>query len=416
MTLWWRPSWERLCPAMPIITLSAAVGLLCTGCEPEPPAPSASIPTIRPGAVDDTFACLSEPGPLIEIRGEQDYKAYKNRAFEDNTRFDADGALWYTQQVPEYKTAYPINIGGGEDGCWAGGIVLGTSDENARWAELYAKIQNSEGKIRRQNSAGVSWKGARNFVLDGLRAHNTWDAIRIRPKSSNFTIRNVWVTRNRDDCVENDSFQQGLIDDSLFDGCYVAFSARSGPKSDRDGSNNIWTIQNSLMRLEPMPGAHNEGPRPQQPGHKGWFKWRAGRGPKLELYNNVFMMEQPANMPDRAAGIPPVDKNGDPLVEIVDCKNNVMVWLGEGEYPYYLDDCFTVTKDRSIWDRAKQDWIDRHPKVPRLPEDPRPAATHSLMERPRSMSRRGWRRAAVPAERSRPAPYPDAALRRDSRT
>lgn len=51
-----------------------------------------------------------------------------------------------------------------------------------------------------------------------------------------------------------------------------------------------------------------------------------------------------------------------------------MVWLGDGEYPYHLDECFTVTKDRSVWERAKQDWIDRHPKVPRLPGDPMPAA------------------------------------------
>jgi hypothetical protein len=51
-----------------------------------------------------------------------------------------------------------------------------------------------------------------------------------------------------------------------------------------------------------------------------------------------------------------------------------MVWLGEGEYPYHLDECFTVTKDRSVWERAKQGWIDRHPKVPRLPGDPMPAA------------------------------------------
>ncbi len=171
--------------------------------------------------------------------------------------------------------------------------------------------------------------------------------------------------------------QGGLIDNSLFDGCYVAFSARSGRKGDQDGSNNVWTIQNSLIRLEPMPGAHNEGPRRQQPGHKGWFKWKTEKGPKVALYNNVFIAEQPSNMADRGAGIPPLLKSGVAQMDIVDCKDNIMVWLGEGEYPYHLADCFTVTKDRSIWERAKQDWIDRHPKVPRLPADPMPAASQS---------------------------------------
>jgi hypothetical protein len=380
---------------MPIITLSAAVGLVGSGCDPKPPAPSVPIPTIRPGAVDDTFACLSEAGPLIEIRGKQDYEAYKNRSFADNTRFDADGALWYTRQAPDYKTLYPINIGGGEGACWAGGIVLGTNPYDSSWGQLYAKISER----RRRNSASIVWTKAPDFVLDGIRIHNTWDAARIRPDSGDFTIKNVWITYNRDDCVENDNLQGGVIDDSLFDGCYVAFSARGGPKSDNDGSDNVWTIQNSLIRLGPMPGAHNEGPDPQQPGHKGWFKWRIGKGPKLVLHNNVFMVEQRSNMPDRVAGIPPLARNGDPEVEIVDCRNNVMVWLGEGEYPYHLHDCFTVTKDRSIWERAKQDWIERHPKVPRLPDDPQPAASHFL-EPSRSLSRRRSRRAAGPAERS----------------
>ena len=106
MTLWWRPSWRRLCRTMRIITLSAAVGLVGTGCDPEPPGPPVTIPTIGPAAVDDTVACLSEAGPLIEIRGEQDYEAYRNRSFPDNTRFDADRALWRTQQIPDRKTPY----------------------------------------------------------------------------------------------------------------------------------------------------------------------------------------------------------------------------------------------------------------------------------------------------------------------
>jgi hypothetical protein len=373
---------KRPLAALRTIAASACVGLVGTGCDPSPPTPSPSapisIPTIRPGAVDDSYACLAEPGPQVEIRGEQDYTAYKNRTFADQTRFDAGSSLWRTQQAPDYRTLYPINIGGGEHACWTGGIVLGTSPYDSSWGQLYSWI--AEGK--RQNSASIVWTKAPDLVLDGIRIHNTWDAIRIGPGSSDFTIKNVWVTYNRDDCVENDNLQQGLIDDSLFDGCYVGFSARGGRKG---GADHVWTIQNSLIRLEPMPGAHNDGPDPVQPGHKGWFKWRLGHGPKLALRNNVFMVEQRSNMPDRVAGIPPLDKDGEPGIEIIDCENNVLVWLGEGEYPYHLADCFTVTKDRSVWERAKQDWIDRHPKVPRLPGDPAPTA-RSATARPSAMS------------------------------
>jgi hypothetical protein len=54
-------------------------------------------------------------------------------------------------------------------------------------------------------------------------------------------------------------------------------------------------------------------------------------------------------------GIPPGKLSG--------CANNVMVWLGPGDFPTTLPDCFTVTKDRTVWDNAVADWLARHPDV-----------------------------------------------------
>jgi hypothetical protein len=48
---------------------------------------------------------------------------------------------------------------------------------------------------------------------------------------------------------------------------------------------------------------------------------------------------------------------------LVGCSNNVMVWLGGGDYPTTLPDCFTVTSDRSVWDTAVQAWKAQHPHV-----------------------------------------------------
>lgn len=45
------------------------------------------------------------------------------------------------------------------------------------------------------------------------------------------------------------------------------------------------------------------------------------------------------------------------------CSNNVMVWLGPGDYPARLPACFTVTKDRSVWDRAVDAWKRAHPAL-----------------------------------------------------
>ena len=103
---------ERLHTRFLITALSAAVSLIAAGCDREPPAPSASIPTIPAGAVDDTFACLAEPGPLIEIRGDQEYKAYKNRSFADNTRFDADGRSGIRSRFPNTRPPILLTLEG----------------------------------------------------------------------------------------------------------------------------------------------------------------------------------------------------------------------------------------------------------------------------------------------------------------
>jgi hypothetical protein len=57
---------------------------------------------------------------------------------------------------------------------------------------------------------------------------------------------------------------------------------------------------------------------------------------------------------------------GLPPGKIAGCANNIMVWLGPGEFPADLPDCFTVVKDASVWENARADWIARHPEIPSL--------------------------------------------------
>jgi hypothetical protein len=201
------------------------------------------------------------------------------------------------------------------------------------------------------------------MTIDGIRIHSTWDSVRPGQNAPNFVVQNVWVSRSRDDCIENDNANTGVIRDSLFDGCYVFYSSSQKVST--------VTIEHTLARLQPLPGAHCESGC-HQPGHKGWFK--GGPPNRITLHNNIFMQEQKGNVALRNGGIPTVKDDGrTPTMEIVACSNNVMVWLGAGEYPYYLDPrCFTVTKDRSVWDKARINWINCHPKVRRVAGDPTP--------------------------------------------
>jgi hypothetical protein len=41
-------------------------------------------------------------------------------------------------------------------------------------------------------------------------------------------------------------------------------------------------------------------------------------------------------------------------------KNVTIVWLGPGEFPGRIPTGVTVTRDRAIWDRARERWLERH--------------------------------------------------------
>ena len=66
------------------------------------------------------------------------------------------------------------------------------------------------------------------------------------------------------------------------------------------------------------------------------------------------MAEKVGKGGDASMGMPPT---------LVACSNNVMVWLGAGNYPVALPSCVTVTRDRGVWDRAVAAWKAAHPGV-----------------------------------------------------
>ena len=273
--------------------------------------------------------------------------SYYNGSLAAGTRIDARAATFLASDA----NSYPLNLGGGAGVVLAGGAVLGQYDRTETWGQMHAS-----------NNAGVNFSNA-GFTVEGFRIDNVTDGV--RPQNGGaFTVRGVWLSYVRDDCIENDHMQDGLVDDSLLDGCYVAFSARPSSTivtGGANGSTKLWTIQNSLVRLQPMPGPSV--PSPDDLGHEGFFKWHLwgdpanSLSPKLALYNNLFMAERAGQMGADRMGIPPGELQG--------CANNVMVWLGSGPFPAALPSCFTVTTDRGVWDRAVGEWLRRHPDVRR---------------------------------------------------
>ena len=282
-----------------------------------------------------SFTCLAQSGPLVTLTG-TNTTAYQNYSVPADFRVDARAATFLSAPT----NLYPLNLNGNPGTCIAGAKLQGTYATTLTWSDMHTL-----------NNAGVRFEND-DVTVDGVRIDDVTDGI--RPVGGGFTIRGVWLSYVRDDCVENDHVKPGLIEDSLFDGCYVGVSERPSPDiiaAGADGRADVLIVRNTLMRLQPMPGP--DGAAPTVMGHGGFFKWDA-LATQLVLRNNVFMAEQTGfngpstmDMPDR----------------IVECSNNVMVWLGAGPYPKALPSCFTITTNRQVWDDAVAAWKAQHPLV-----------------------------------------------------
>ncbi len=199
-----------------------------------------------------------------------------------------------------------------------------------------------------------------SFQLENYRAFNQGKGVSYDgAENTDWSVRRIYVKYNRDDCIENDFLNSGTIDDSFFDGCYSGVSAqRYAASMDQDGHDNLVTMKNSLMRMQTMDAAYSGA----VPNGNPFWKWD-DLGPKLALYNNVFRADARAreDLGIRETMVPP---------NLVDCSNNVMIWLGPGAFPYSYPatfngkTCFTILTGQvglAYWNAAVATWTAAHP-------------------------------------------------------
>lgn len=311
------------------------------------PSRTATINTGTDSDVPDTnrifeSECLRRSGPRIDISRLQTNQ-YRRSSTDNDTVFDATNAKWTGTNDGGSPIPWTITLrdsNSGNNACWFGADIRGAwddTDPGISWENPY------------HHSGGITIDLA-NFLLEGIRIDNQGDGI--RAYGPNVRIRAAYLSDIHDDCIENDDVHSLTTEDSLLDGCYVAFSARPFKNSKpEDGSDNLWIVRDTLVRLEPQPTVY----RGPSPGHGGFFKWDSeGRSPQMSIHNTVFRVDQEPN--HGTIGIP------DSLV-MESCSNNTIVWLGSGEFPETLPSCFTVTTDESVWDDAVAEWRARHPNI-----------------------------------------------------
>lgn len=271
----------------------------------------------------------------------------------DGSALDARGETWAIEYP--YAVTIQSSTKGGQrnDLCMVGGHVTSLHPHaTTPWSTWHG---TSALTVQRPD-----------FQALQMSMDNVGDGARFTAAATDWAMRGVHMQRAHDDCVENDGMNSGIIDDSLFDGCYVFYSARGSSGSTADGSDDVVTITDSLVRLETMPFIYDN----SGPGHGPFWKLSAnpdrGRSPQMVIRDTVFRADAvPYNGSLTLGGFDhDLDPATEPLSYLDDCSDNTMVWLGAGPFPGTLPDCFTLTTDPTVWDDAVADWHATRPATP----------------------------------------------------
>jgi hypothetical protein len=205
--------------------------------------------------------------------------------------------------------------------------------------------------VRASNSVGAA-----HPRIGVLRVFNYGDALAFDAvPDSDWEVRDCYVGYARDDGIENDFYNSGLLRDSFLDGCYDGISSREYT-SVADGSAKLVRVERSLIRLQAMDAVYSGA----TPNHNAFWKWHA-RGPQVALRDVVFRADS-RSKEGNGAGMcmaPPPGK-------LVESQNNVMVWLGAGSFPEPLPAGFTLLTGQDgldFWNAVAAGWHANHPSL-----------------------------------------------------
>lgn len=261
-------------------------------------------------------------------------------------RWLASGAVWEGEFYVLNKLK---NVAAG---FWCGGLIKGTFPASTTpWERMH-------------DAYAFSLDNAAETTIREVRIHNTGDGVSLKGVCDQFILDAIHMSYVRDDAVQNDfGAANGLVNDCLVDGCYSFFSSRPFDPNVADHSQAVTQIEGNLVYLKDMPTVFN---RPGVSGHAKFFKmdnanqvgWPGHpRDPKLSLINNIMRLDT-RHVTNTDFMIPPLDR-----CDTV--SGNIMVWGGQGPFPYQSEVVtgWTVTTDLSVWDNAKAAWLANHPGV-----------------------------------------------------
>jgi hypothetical protein len=344
-----RPSSRRVVQIVILVALLVASGVVVKVVLDPGPEPPEIITSTEGGTATDTSECLSTPRAerslITRLAGRnagKDSKVHTLRLqrVADGTTYDLRGVT-----IAGYPTVhhYPLLLGKRSPGratCVVGGTVAGQQSRALTWQVMKRKL---DGDGLNFNSHGG--------IVDGIRIDNVEDGIAaIGGDPAGIAIRNTYMTYIRDDCIENDRVVGLVVQDSLLDGCFTGLSERPSGKPKPPPAAERTVLSRVLLRIQPMPYDRSEATCGRDGiGSGGFFKWSRWAN-RLVVRDTILLAERIAARCTTPMHFPEGTY-----------ENVTLVWLGPGNYPGRLPDSgVTVTRDRSVWDQARADWLSRH--------------------------------------------------------
>lgn len=264
------------------------------------------------------------------------------------TTFDAWNATWIEDNggwTGDVNT-YPIIIDHVADGVWNGGFVQGQVPQDIDRVDAY--VNNS--------AAFFAFRDSDNFRVNGIRIDAAWDGVRFNPRREQAGVsilEHSWITRVRDDGVDNPRLQSMTVRDSLIE-AFVPISLDPGANYDGpDQSDKTVTIEDALLRS--LTYKH------RGEVQSGTFIKTHDAMPQLVIKNTIFAFDD--------LGIPMRNRMGRAWNKTIVSENNTLLWLSDEPFPEAFPDppagftIYTGDEARALWDAERETWIARHPHV-----------------------------------------------------
>ena len=329
---------------------------------------SAALAEPPPAFQITTAAATEKTGPVVAIKGRigSTYNAFPVVA--DDTTFDLTEALWMSPATHPTATMFvagnqptpPHNLR------MVGGVFHGNIPLDWSWSITHA----FGGSAFLTIATGLqSIEDARiHNVQDGWRPRETPEFLpRAYPNTGRFLMRGCYVTGIRDDCIENDEFLPGAVEDCLFDGVFTFFSEQNEqingtrfldvPTIGADEDAKI-EITRSLVRLAVTSGG--------EVGPGTWFKLHGYDSPnhQIVMKDCIFAVDQMPRKGWKHLGFPKTASF---------TGTNLFLWLGEpGICKTKLPDGITFLEGPAAKEKrseARNVWLVAHGYEPRPPND-----------------------------------------------